>query len=156
MNNSQVKVTLTQSGYDELVKELNNLKETRLPQAIDRLARAREFGDLSENSEYDAARDDLAWVRGRLEELEDIINRSQVVKYSGSNSQVSIGSVVLIHINGVESEFTIVGEWEADPAVKKISHESPLGKALIGKEVGDQVEVEAPAGKIVYTVKEIK
>jgi transcription elongation factor GreA len=150
------KVILTQSGYDELAKELTDLKDNRLPEAIDRLAKAREFGDLSENSEYDSARDDLAWIHGRVEELEDIVNRAKVVKSATSNSSVNIGNIVVVHINGNESEFSIVGEWEADPAAKKISHESPLGKALLGKKVGDQVEVEAPAGKIVYTIKQIK
>ncbi|HBC45270.1 TPA: transcription elongation factor GreA, partial [Candidatus Collierbacteria bacterium] len=81
--------------------------------------------------------------------------RSQIIQTTTSKSQVGVGSKVTVAINGTTHEFTIVGEWEADPAEKKISHESPLGKALIGKAVGDKVEVSAPAGKVIYHIKEI-
>lgn len=148
---------MTPLGYRALVDELKQLQETGLPQAIDRVAKAREFGDLSENAEYHSAKEDLAALEGRIEELKDIINRVNVVDVKKSGEEeVGIGSVVTVTINGSHHEFSIVGEWEADPAAKKISHESPLGKALIGKRVGDIVEVEAPAGKVNYTVKNVK
>ncbi len=148
---------MTPLGYRALVEELKQLETVGLPEGIDRVAKAREFGDLSENAEYHSAKEDLAALEGRIEELKDIINRVNVVdiKKSG-DEEVGIGSVVAVAINGSEHQFTIVGEWEADPSAKKISHESPLGKALLGKKKGDVVEVEAPAGKVIYHVKDIK
>jgi len=151
------RVQMTPLGYRALVDELKQLETSGLPEAIDRVAKAREFGDLSENAEYHSAKEDLAALEGRMEELRDIINRVNVVDIKKSGEEeVGIGSQVLVAINGSQHEFCIVGEWEADPAAKKISHESPLGKALIGKKVGDIVEVEAPAGKVTYAVKAVK
>lgn len=149
------KVQLTLTGYNELQSELNELQK-QLPMAIDRVAKAREQGDLAENAEYHAAREDHAAVVGRIEELSDILNRSEIIQNTTSKTQVGVGSRVLVDVNNSSHEFTIVGEWEADPSAKKISHESPLGKALIGKQVGEEVKVDAPAGVIVYKIKEIK
>ena len=153
MRNNKVNLPLT--GYNELAAELADLKDNKLSAAIDRVATARAFGDLSENAEYHSARDDHAALVGKIEELTDILARSQIIQTTTSKSQVGVGSKVTVAINGTTHEFTIVGEWEADPAEKKISHESPLGKALIGKAVGDKVEVSAPAGKVIYSIKEI-
>ena len=153
MRNNKVNLTLT--GYNELATELADLKDNKLSAAIDRVATARAFGDLSENAEYHSARDDHAALVGKIEELTDILARSQIIQTTTSKSQVGVGSKVTVAINGTTHEFTIVGEWEADPAEKKISHESPLGKALIGKAVGDKVEVSAPVGKVIYSIKEI-
>ena len=153
MRNNKVNLTLT--GYNELATELADLKDNKLSAAIDRVATARAFGDLSENAEYHSARDDHAALVGKIEELTDILARSQIIQTTTSKSQVGVGSKVTVAINGTTHEFTIVGEWEPDPAEKKISHESPLGKALIGKAVGDKVEVSAPAGKVIYHIKEI-
>lgn len=149
------KVQLTLTGYNELQSELNELQK-QLPMAIDRVAKAREQGDLAENAEYHAAREDHAAVVGRIEELSDILNRSEIIQNTTSKTQVGVGSRVMVDVNNSSHEFTIVGEWEADPSAKKISHESPLGKALIGKQVGEEVKVDAPAGIIVYKIKEIK
>ena len=153
MKNNKVNLTLT--GYNELVAEQADLKDNKLPAAIERVATARAFGDLSENAEYHSARDDHAALMGKIEELTDIVARSQIIQTTTSKTQVGVGSKVKVAINGTTHEFTIVGEWEADPAEKKISHESPLGKALIGKTVGDKVEVAAPVGKVIYQIKEI-
>ena len=153
MRNNKVNLTLT--GYNELAAELADLKDNKLPAAIERVATARAFGDLAENAEYHSARDDHAALVGKIEELTDILARSQIIQTTTSKSQVGVGSKVTVAINGTTHEFTIVGEWEADPAEKKISHESPLGKALIGKAVGDKVEVSAPVGKVIYSIKEI-
>jgi len=153
MRNNKVNLTLT--GYNELAAELADLKDNKLSAAIDRVATARAFGDLSENAEYHSARDDHAALVGKIEELTDILARSQIIQATTSKTAVGVGSKVKVTINGTTHEFTIVGEWEADPAEKKISHESPLGKALIGKAVGDKVEVSAPAGKVIYHIKEI-
>jgi len=151
------RVQMTPLGYRQLVDELKQLETIGLPEGIERVAKAREFGDLSENAEYHSAREDLAALEGRIEELRDIITRVNVVDIKRSGEEeVGIGSFVMVTINGSQHEFSIVGEWEADPAAKKISHESPLGKALIGKKAGDSVEVEAPAGKVSYYIKSVK
>jgi transcription elongation factor GreA len=150
------KVQLTLEAFNELQIELNDLKNNKVTEVTERVAKAREFGDISENSEYDSAQEELAWVHGRVEELSDILNRAQIVQATTSKSQVGVGSLVHVEINGNVQEFTIVGEWEADPAAKKISQESPLGKALLGKKLNEEVEVEAPAGKIIYRIKAIK
>jgi len=128
------------------------------PKVLERLAEARAMGDLSENSEYTAAREELALMDGRIEELQEIVKGAEIIKEDHSakgKKAVQLGSKVKVEVKGKHDMFSLVGEWEADPKEKKISHESPLGKALIGKAVGENVEVEAPAGKIVYTVVEI-
>lgn len=148
---------MTPLGYRQLVDELNQLEKVGLPEAIDRVARAREFGDLSENAEYHSAKEDLAALEGRIEELKDIISRVNVVDIKkAGEEEVGIGSIVHVEINNKLHEFSIVGEWEADPSSKKISHESPLGKSLMGKKIGDTVEVDAPAGKVIYLIKDVK
>lgn len=148
---------MTPLGYRQLVDELEQLEKTTLPEAIERLSKARDFGDLSENAEYHSAKEALSTMEGRIEELKDILTRVIVVDVAKKgDSQVGLGSIVHIEVNGSKHEFTIVGEWEADPAAKKISHESPLGKALMGKKVGDSVDVEAPSGTISYSIKEVK
>jgi len=148
---------MTPLGYRQLVDELEQLEKTKLPEAIERLSKARDFGDLSENAEYHSAKEALSTMEGRIEELKDILTRVTVVDVQKAGlEQVGLGSVVHIEVNGSAHEFTIVGEWEADPAAKKISHESPLGKALMGKKVGETVEVEAPSGTISYAIKQVK
>lgn len=157
MNQQTQRVQMTPLGYRQLVDELELLEKTKLPEAIERLAKARDFGDLSENAEYHSAKEALSTMEGRVEELKDILTRVTVVDVQKAGlEQVGLGSVVHIEVNGSAHEFTIVGEWEADPAAKKISHESPLGKALMGKRVGEVVEVEAPSGTIAYSIKAVK
>lgn len=148
-------VQLTIEGRQELEKELEELRAIKRPASVKRLQTAREFGDLSENAEYHDAREELNFIDGRIEELEDILSRSKVVKATTSKTSVGIGCKVTVAVNGSSHVFHIVGEWEANPMEKKISHDSPLGKALLGRKVGDKVEVAAPAGKILYTVKKI-
>jgi len=151
---ASTKIEFTRSGLEEIKLELEELKNTKLPSAIDRLARARDFGDLSENAEYHAAKEELSFLEGRVEELEDIVAKAYVVNKSSSDS-VDIGCKVTVALNGGEHTYEIVGEWEADPLKKKISHTSPLGQALVGKKKGDKVEFLAPAGKVVYQIKKI-
>lgn len=155
MTNGQHQVMLTQEGLEELKSEYEALINEKRPVAVQRLADARELGDLSENSEYAAAKQDLAFMDGRISELEEILHNAKIVT-SHAKGSVGVGSTVTVHINGKKEKFTVVGEWEADPMQKKISHESPLGKALIGKKVGEQIEVDAPAGKILYKVVSIE
>jgi len=157
MNQQTQRVQMTPLGYRQLVDELELLEKTSLPEAIERLSKARDFGDLSENAEYHSAKEALSTMEGRIEELKDILTRVTVVDVQKAGlDSVGLGSIVNIEVNGSVHEFTIVGEWEADPAAKKISHESPLGKALLGKKVGETVEVEAPSGTITYAIKEVK
>ncbi|HEX8931871.1 MAG TPA: transcription elongation factor GreA [Patescibacteria group bacterium] len=146
------KVYLTQKGLDDLKKEHEELVKTRRPEVVERLAAAREMGDLSENAEYSAARDELAFIDGRIEELEMVLKQVVVIEGNHGNKIINLGSQVTVKVAGKKEVFNLVGEWEANPMEKKISHESPLGKALMGKVVGDEVEVEAPAGKMIYTI----
>lgn len=148
------KQILTKEGLAELTKEYEELTAVKRPEAVQRLADARELGDLSENSEYAAAKQDLSFIDGRIIELEEILHTAKVISPKKKDS-VDVGSKVTLHLNGKQEMYTLVGEWEADPMNKKISHSSPLGQALIGKKVGEKAEVEAPAGKIIYKILEI-
>jgi transcription elongation factor GreA len=150
------KIYLTQEGYQNIKEELDTLKNKTRPNVVERLALARQQGDLSENSEYTSARDDLAFIDGRMEELEDILKNAVVVEEKkGPKGEVCLGCKVTVKTNGNETVYHIVGEWEANPAQKKVSHTSPLGQALIGRKAGEEVEFEAPAGKIVFNIVKI-
>lgn len=153
MNNKAI--YLTQKGLDDLKAELEELKKVKRPEVVVRLSEAREMGDLSENAEYTAAREELAFIDGRIEELELLLKQAVVIEDKHSTQMVALGAEVTLTVNGKKEVFTLVGEWEADPMEKKISHESPLGKALMGKKVGDEIEVDAPAGKMVYKIVSI-
>lgn len=154
MDNRSHQQLLTKEGLDTLRSEYDDLVKVKRPATVTRLSDAREAGDLSENSEYVAAKQDLAFIDGRIAELEEILHGAKVISPK-KTGQIDIGSKVILHVNGKKEEFSLVGEWEADPMNKKISHESPLGKALLGKKVGETAEVEAPVGKIKYKIVEI-
>ncbi len=145
---------LTADGLEELKKELNELETIKLPEAVERVRLAREQGDLAENSEYHAARDDHAFIQGRIDELNELISRAKIVKKT-TNSVVSLGNKVTVTSNGKTHTYHVVGKYEADPANQKISDESPLGRALMGKKVGQEVEYVAPVGKIIYRIEKI-
>ena len=149
------KVQITQSGMDALKVELSQLVDEKRPALVDRLSNARSQGDLAENSDYQSAKDELDFLDGRIAELENVLKNAQVVD-EVKNGGVSVGTKVTLKVNGSKTEFHIVGEWEADPIQKKISHTSPLGKALVGKKKGEKVEVEAPAGKIMYEILSVE
>lgn len=149
---------MTQEGFDTLQKELEELKIKR-PAIVDRLSNARSMGDLSENNDYHNAKEALEFLDGQIEELGEVLAHAEIVKNGkshGKGAVVGLGTKVKVGINGKEHLFHIVGEWEADPKEKKISHESPLGQALVGKKIGDKALVDAPAGKIEYTVLAIE
>jgi len=147
------KIYLTKTGLADLKKEFEELSKIKRPDVLSRVSQARDLGDLSENAEYAAAREELSFIDGRLDELEELLRQAVVINGGGrSGSTVKLGSTVTLHIKGKKEVFTVVGEWEADPKERKISHESPLGKALMGKKVGEKVEVEAPAGKLLYSI----
>ena len=147
------KIYLTREGLGGLKKEFEDLSKIKRPDVLTRVSQARDLGDLSENAEYVAAREELSFIDGRLDELEELLRQAVVINGGRKpGSIVKLGSTVTLHIKGKKEIFTVVGEWEADPKERKISHESPLGKALIGKKVGDKVQVEAPAGKLIYSI----
>ncbi len=155
MSDTDKKVYLTNKGLVDLQQEYEDMVNVKRPEVVERLSAAREMGDLSENAEYTAAREELAFIDGRIEELEMILKSAVVIENNHGHKMVNLGSEVTLKVDGKQEVFNLVGEWEADPQQKKISHESPLGKALMGKLVGDNVEVEAPAGKMVYTIVSI-
>lgn len=154
MNNN---VKLTKAGLAELKKELEDLTGVKRPKLVDRLSNARSQGDLSENSDYQSAREELEFLDGRIDELSEVIKNAKVVSVgAGNGHSVNVGTKVTVKVNGKETIFNIVGEWEADPMNKKISDSSPLGVALVGKKVGEKAEVEAPAGKLTYEILAIE
>ncbi|MGH7246174.1 MAG: transcription elongation factor GreA [Candidatus Levyibacteriota bacterium] len=155
------KIYLTKEGLADLQKEHNDLVNVKRPEVLSRVTQARNQGDLSENAEYVAAREELTFIDGRIDEIEELLKQVTLIKEgatakSNGKNVVALGSKVVLTVGGKKEEFSVVGEWEADPMAKKISHESPLGKALLGKGVGEKVEVNAPAGKVVYTVVLVK
>ena len=150
------KTQLTQEGFNKLKTEHQELIENKKPQAVDRLQKARAMGDLSENSEYTAAKEELSFVEGRVREIEEILNNAEVIENNNTGDLVQVGSIVTVQMDGKSDLFQIVGEFEADPMNKKLSQNSPIGQALINKKVGDLVEVDIPAGKIQYKIVEIK
>ena len=149
-------VYVTKIGLSETQEELNFLKKTRRMQVAQRIQRAREFGDLSENSEYDAAMDEQALVENRIAELENVLKSVQVISEFRQTDFVVIGSTVAVEMDGDMDEFTIVGRVETDPSKKRISNESPLGQALLGAKQGETVEVTTPIVRYKCKVLEIK
>lgn len=144
----------TKEGLENLKKELKRLKEKKRPYLVKRVTKAREMGDLSENSEYSSAREELSILDLRIKEIEANLKIGKVIKKHNKKT-ISLGSKVSIKTKGKSYVFTIVGELEADPLNQKISHHSPLGKALLGKKPGEIVEIQAPLGKIIYQIEKI-
>jgi transcription elongation factor GreA len=149
------KIQLTEEGFTALQKELDELVNTKRPKLVERLANARSQGDLAENSDYQNAKDELEFLDGRIDELEGVL-KTAVVVHGKNGDGVSLGTKVTLKVDGSRLIYEIVGDWEADPDNKKISHTSPLGKALVGKKIGEKVEVDAPAGKITYEILSIE
>jgi len=155
-NETQEKIFLTPEGLEKIKKEYQELTTERRREIAERIQKARELGDLTENAEYQAAREEQAAVEGRIAELEELMKRAEVVKNNKECPvQIEVGCKVRVHLEDQEQEFQIVGAPEADPANGKISHESPLGQALLGKKIGDKIEVEAPIGKLIYKILDI-
>lgn len=143
---------LTAEGYLELETELNDLKNVRRPEIITALKEARAQGDLSENADYDAARNEQAQIEARIKELEFKLEHSKIVEVKKANGEANIGSTVkIVDDDGEEDEYKLVSSLEADPFNNKISVESPLGIAIKGHKVGETVLVESPNGG--YNVK---
>jgi transcription elongation factor GreA len=145
---------LTQAGVDELKSELSGLVAQR-PNIASRIKQARELGDLSENAEYQTAREEQDRLETRISELEHILQNSEIIKKPKNDGQVRLGSNVSLKNAGKPLQFQVVGTMEADPTRGKISDESPIGKALMGKRVGDKAEIKTPAGSHIYSIVEI-
>ncbi len=154
------KIYLTKEGLETLKKEHEELAKNKRPAILDMVAQARNQGDLAENAEYQAAREELSFIDGRIDELEEMLKQVVIIEDNNGKSKgkktVDLGTTVTLHVGAKKIVYKVVGEWEADPAQQKISHESPLGKALMGKTIGEKIEVEAPAGKVNYTIVSIE
>ena len=146
---------LTKKGFEERVALLENLKVVRRKEVAQKLKEAREQGDLSENAEYDAAKDEQRDIEAQIVELENILKNAEIIQDNDkSKDKIKMESVVKLHDVEYDEdiEYTIVGSSEADSLKNKISNESPLGAAFIGKKVGDTVKIEAPVGEIEYKI----
>ena len=152
-------VLLTEEGYENLEEELDYLVNEKRREVAKRIKVAREFGDISENSEYDDAKNEQAFVEGRIKEIQNMLKNAKVVHEDEvSDKTVNIGTSVKLRDkdSGEELSYTIVGSAESDPLNNKISNESPIGKAIIGHEVGEKVQVEVPSGIKTYEILLIK
>lgn len=147
---------ITKEGLEKLKNELKELKTVKRKQIITEIQEAREHGDLTENAEYTNAKEEQAMIEDRITELGEIIKHSVIIdKIHKKSKFVRIGSTIEVQYNSYHKVYTIVGATEANPEVGKISNESPIGQAFLGKKKGDIVEIEVPAGKVRYQVIEI-
>jgi transcription elongation factor GreA len=150
---------MTLAGKEKLVQELEYLKTVKRKEVVERIKIARSFGDLSENSEYDSAKEEQAFVEGRITTIENMIRNAKIIEEGEiASDTVSLGrSVTFIELpDGEEETYSIVGSAEADPFEGKISNDSPIAKSLIGKKVGDQVTVQTPGGEMNVRIVSIK
>lgn len=152
---TQKKIQLTKEGLGNLERELKDLREVARPVAVEKLEKARGMGDLSENSAYTTAREEMTILEGRIQELDDVIRNAEIIENS-TTDEIGVGNRVTVEINNNLEDLHVVGEFEADPMNKKLSNISPIGRALIGKKVGDVIEIEIPSGRIKYKIIAIK
>ncbi|MGE5392883.1 MAG: transcription elongation factor GreA [Candidatus Saccharibacteria bacterium] len=150
------KVLLTSDGLTKLREELRVLKDERRREVIERIQEAVAHGDLSENADYAQAKEEQAFIEGRVQEIEDMIKNAEIIEHNGHQGQVGIGSSVRVNYKGKEYKYTIVGSNEANPAAGKISNESLVGKSLLGRKVGEIVVVDTPSGKNEYQIVAIE
>jgi transcription elongation factor GreA len=151
-------IVLTREGLAKLEQELDDLKTVHRKEVNDRIRQAKEFGDISENAEYEDAKQEQAFVEGRIMRLEQMIRNARIIDASGAMAEeVQLGASVKVKDlrSGEMFEFSIVGSAESDPPNKRLSNESPLGLALIGRRKGDTVDVETPRGKVQYKIEAV-
>lgn len=148
-------VLLTEEGLKKLQGELKVLKEERRKEVIERIQEAVAHGDLSENADYAQAKEEQAFIEGRIQEIEEMIKNAEIISNAGNSNMVGIGSTVTAKLNGKEVKYTIVGSNEANPAAGRISNESLVGKALLGHKAGEKVIVQTPAGVNEYQIVSI-
>lgn len=156
MQTMSKKFVLTVEGLENLKREFQDLVNIKRPAVTGRIQRAREFGDLSENSEYDAAKEEQTLIETRITALEQVLKKVQVITPPQKTDFVVIGSTVIIEINDEVHKFTIAGSMEANPSANKISNESPIGKAILGLKAGETIEVAVGPVKSKIKVLEIK
>jgi transcription elongation factor GreA len=151
------KVYLTPEGEQELREELDELVNVKRPALAERLRKAIAQGDLSENADYKAAKEEQSFLEGRIQEVEAMLRNAEIIEETQDSGVVSLGSYVTVVEEGTArpETFRVVGTAEADPIHGKVSHESPMGRKLLGQKVGDVVTVEAPAGTIAFEIKDI-
>lgn len=147
---------ISQEGYDKLKKELDHLINVKRKEIAGRIQTAKDLGDISENAEYNDAKEAQAFNEGRIIEVNSLLKNLTVVVNGGSKNEVAMGSVVTAEYNGQEKIFTIVSFNEADPSEGKISNQSPLGVAFLDKKKGDKVTVTTPKGEVKYKIKKIE
>lgn len=150
---------MTIEGKQKLENELEQLKTVRRKEVVERIKIARSFGDLSENSEYDAAKDEQAFVEGRITQLENMIRNAVIIEDTDVNStEVTLGRTVTFQElpDGDEESYTIVGSAEADPFEGRISNDSPIARSLMGKQIGDEVTVQTPGGDMRVKIVSVK
>ena len=153
-----MKIPITKTGYEQLLKDLGRLKRVERPKVIEDIAEARAHGDLSENAEYAAAKERQSFVEGKIQELENKISEAQIIDTKNlSNEKVVFGTTVLLKDKNTDEtkRFTLVGQEEAEVKKGKISVQSPVGKALIGHKVGDWLSVVTPSKTVEYEILEI-
>lgn len=146
---------LTKERREEFTKELHELKTKKRVEVAERLKRAKEYGDLSENSEYSEAREEQASVEARIFELEDLLKKAITISKAGGSDMVGVGSTIIVKKGEKKFTYTIVGSYDAKPEEGKISDESPLGKAFLNHKTGERVTVTTPTGKSVYEIVKI-
>lgn len=145
---------ITIEGKKELESELATLKSRR-GEIATKIAEARDYGDLSENAEYEVAREEQGIVETRIADIEDVLQNAEIIKNGGGDNKVNLGSRVELKTGDIHVAYTVVGPVEADPIEGKISNKSPIGEALFGKKVGEQVSIVTPKGSIVYEIASI-
>lgn len=145
---------MSPEGLEKLKQELQELKTVRRREAANKIENAKNLGDLSENAEYHDAKEELAFIEGRIQDIEQMLKNVSIIEEGGSTT-VRVGSSVEVEVNGKMKQFKIVGSNEADPAQGMISNESPLGSAFLGHATGDDVDVTTPAGTQTYTITNV-
>ncbi|WP_146924348.1 transcription elongation factor GreA [Alkalibacterium kapii] len=149
---------MTIQGKEKLENELKELKTVKRKEVVERIKIARGFGDLSENSEYESAKDEQAFIEGRISTLENMLQNAEIIDSSKSKEgEVTLGRTVIFKElpDGILEEYAIVGKAEADPFSGKISNESPIAQALLGKKVGDKVDIETPGGTMSVEITKV-
>lgn len=156
---ANTKKMVTQDGFNKMKQELDHLKTVRRHEVAERIKTAREFGDLSENAEYDEAKNEQGFIEGRISELEQQLKVIEVIDDTKIHTEdVGVGSTVKIKNSAMDfvAEYKIVGSAESDPLNNKISNESPIGSALLGGKVGEIIKVQIPDGEVDYQILEIR
>ena len=146
---------MTQEGISKLEEELHELMHVKRGEIAQRLKEAKEYGDLSENSQWDDAKDQQAYTEGRIAEIENILKHASLIK-GGKSGVVALGSTVHLELEEGIKKYIIVGSTEANPEEGKISNESPIGRALLGKKPGEDVEIELPSGIMTYKITKVE